>query len=536
MTYRYSKLIILLLSSGLLFAESEPLKKQAALIQDVCSLMDQAQNCEHYWQEINHSTLRKYASSFPTRWFNKKWHEETPLKADVAHTLFDTLAQFLGTLEGQPRNSLEQDWQELKNECNVLLASCAIPSATERHWLKYTLGAVAISALYLKMRHSLNQQTLFEIPNGPSLKDNISRIPNTTGSVDRYVSEYRFSEQAGIKYIEVPQTSAADVQAFLDNQGIAFVQRTPQISDLTTHFYNPQGETHLAYWLKEHCVKPCKNLYEILFKDKQHGTALELLGSSDASEQVKNQLNTFLSQEITMALNCPDQGIRDFMTQALNSRKIEDLDLSAKQEIRLSFLFYLCSNGHQKLKEYTRYIGHKTISELYPTASSFLLGQPPKDDSSYDLIFGTLSGVGLEKLIQGNAILNAFRDVAEAQRLTLAMMSAVPVAVIGYLSYRGGKSLVHRIKKRRFIKPLKQDLLSLQITLNSHRYEDTLDTHTKGVCRYWTTRLTSYLNKLSSNERPRYVMYLTQLDNNILTADQKIQAIECMFKEFNFLH
>lgn len=529
--------ILLSLSLERLNAASTLNQEPTALIQEVCTFMDKAQQCERYWQEINHSLFKKYTSSFPTRWFNKKWHTETPLKADLAHALFDKLAHFLGVIEGQTRTVIEQDWNALKRECDAILVSCAIPSAVERHWLKYALGTLTIGALYLKTKHSLGKQTLFELsPDSPSLKDSISRIPNSVNGPDRFVSEYRLSQQAGQQFIEVSKEYADDVKAFLNQQHINFTERTPFLSDLSTHIYNPDGKTHIEQWMQEHCVKPCKNLYEILFKDKQQGSALELLGSADTTNaHVKEQLNTFLSKEIQRALDCPDPGIRDCMIQALKSRKIEDLDLGAKQEIRLQFLFYLCSNGHQKLKEYARFIAHKTATEVAPTVGGFLLGKAPVDNSSYDLIFETLAGVGLEKLIQGNAILNAFRDVAEAQRLTLAMMSAVPVAVIGYLTYKGTKSLTHRIAKRSFIKPLKQDLLSLQITLNSHRYEEALGTHTRGLCRYWTTRLGSYLKKLSSSERPRYVMYLEQLEKSSLTADQKIQTIECMFKEFSFL-
>lgn len=486
---------------------------QSALIEEVCTFMDQAQKCERYWQEINHSTFKKYVSSWPHRWFDKKWHQETPLKADLARALFDKLAHFLGVIEGQQRSVIEQDWKALKEEAQTLLNSCTIPYGVERHWVKYGVALVAMTAVYLKMKHSLGKQILFEIPPTESLAKNISHIPNSSGT-DLYVSTYRLSQQAGTQFIEVPVQHTQDVEAFLTNQHINFTSRTPHIADLTTHFYNPEGKTHIAVWLQEHCIKPCANLYDILFKDKQHDIGLEVVGSN-ANDT--GQLHHLLGEIIQDGSVSPNADIKQFFAETLQARSVEDLTLDQRREINLKFYFYLCKHAHKLCRRY-----------LWMT-STF------QNVAEYDLISKSLLCAIVEKYTQSNAILNVFRDVAQAQRLTLAMMSAVPVAVIGYLSYKGGKSLAHRVAKRTFIQPLKQDLLSLQITLNSHRYEAALDTHTRGLCRYWTTRLGSYLKKLSSSERPRYAMYLEQLEHTSFTADQKIQAIECMFKEFSFL-
>ncbi len=526
-----SSLLIISLSAT---AQEDLVTPQTEIIHELCSLMDQAAQAEQYWQEVNHSKLKKYISSPPTVWFDEKWHHQTPLKADIAKALFDKLAFFLGSLElHHPASctlSPETDkaWHALKAESYSLLNTCAIPSVWHRHWIKYTAASSIIIAGYLLTKHKLSGKTLFQIE-GDSLKDVISHIPD---GPNNYLCNYRYAQKDGINYIEVVNHDAPAIRNFLG--GRLYQERTTQLTDLTTRLYNEDGRTHFAHWINEHCVKPCQNMYEILFKDKQHEPDQAVLGSNTkkAVEDVNNDYTLWISD--AQKSSCPK--IKECIEKSLNGRIITSLSVEEKESIITDFYFYLVNNSNKVLNEIIAYIGQQQSSTFTRTA---LLSTPPpaaQSSESSDLIARIFGLSIIKTFIQKNALANLIRELVAKQQLTFGMMATIPATVAGYAFYKSTIALTNRITKRTFIEPLKHDLLSLQITLNGHRYQDTLDTHTIGICRYLTARLQGYIKKLSAKERPRYIMYNEQLANDMLTPEQRIQIIECMFKEFNFLH
>lgn len=551
----------------------QELQTKNEIIQEICELMDHAAQIEHYWQEINHSTLKKFTSSFPTRWLNFQWTVETPLKADVTRALFDKLAMFLGSIESSTTfdiQDVDDDWQTLRTESYALLDTCAIPSSLERHWLTYTIGSIALAAAYYHLKNKLAGQALFEIENEPSLKNHVARIPTPQGP-HTFLDTYRLSTINNTQYIEVAKKDASAVRNFLqERQYTHVVERTPTLHDLKKNMYNEEGNTHINVWFQEHCIKPCEDLYTVLFSDRHRPTIL----ASDV-KHFEQKWEIALDNLIKNAATCPET--QACVTQISGTTPLDQLSFNQKRKIHTELLFYFNENFHSDImrflneaynqaqvepelhgtlnKFFTKTLNTlstKTLSytvdpdlKIYVTASKWiptigaLLEKLRQEQTAPNSLLGlSLSTVIVEasgKDLQINNLFNIIGNLVDAQRLTFATMATMPIALAGYAVYKGTQAITQRITKRTFIEPLKQDLLSLQITLNSHRYQNTLDEHTNGLCKYFTTRLNKYLKKLSANERPRYALYIEQLANSALTPEQRMQTIECMFKEFNFL-
>ncbi len=565
------KLILVL--SGLCvspLALSTPDEAQQArqeLILEVCDLMQHVSSVQQYWQEINHSLFKKITTTLPHRWLSRTWRNETPLKADLLQALFDKVATFLGSLDAiKDPQAASAAWADLEEECQQILSSCAIPSVLERHWAACTISSIALAAVYAHTKHKLNGQYFFKIDKGsPALKGHVDRIATPQGP-HVYLDTYRYSQdKEGHQFIEVAKTNAPVVRNFLQEHQVSnFEERTPTIPDLETHFYNEDGNTYINEWVQNHCIQPCNKLYKILFTDRQETDFDSLKSNTKAFQE---NLHAFENQYIkNAAVNPIAQGI---IKSVANDTPLEHLTPNQKELIHNKIVFYFHENGYKDVMDALNDAFHKVPTPAPPTRSwtrnllldpvesldpnfatrNFIIKWIPTfdhilnnirqnrtvNDSEIALAFSTFSLSFLKREDQANTILNNIGREATRQSLTLAMMSTIPLAITGYLIYRGTDSVIKKISKRTFIAPLKQDLLSLELTLNSNSHRVMLTTHTKGLCLYWTTRLTSYIKKMSTKERPRYALYIEQLNNQTLSAQQKIQIIECMFKEFSFL-
>ncbi len=553
-------------------------------------LLDQVREAQAYWEVMARDKTTSFFKRPAHQWFNKGWKSEVTNHQKALTVAEDRLIEFLAALSEDQKKISYESVTRLYRKTSFIISQHGVPSHFNRRWLSYaTLAALAAGvAFYL---HRFGQShSLFIIP------PQNEKLSSALDASRPFLGHDYVIEKDGTQYLQVKKKQEEDAIDFLSQRKVTYLKSAPRYS---LCWYNEQGEHKISEFIRKHGIEPVKSMYRILrnerpldlralttnvdFDLKEYEKQLTLvLKKAEGIEQTAPTLQASLKGRMLESLNFDQK--REAFTSLLFSlgesvpqslyngiqgihANIQEMEQRLKQVPPAVYKFdfepvplvdwvpgYNCTpavnvaikdystvrpdiyNGIQDMKHYFSQANVALEQTKQSLHSSSILLQENKGFVA--LITQILIVNGLELKLKGAALGHLIHTYSENMRLNIELSATIPLMIASYLTFAGGRSLYRHVLSVNLAKPLKTDLISLQLLFNKERYTKdpaTLSTRFKGEYFYWFQRLCRYKDKLPSEYRATYRQFLDNIEDKTLLPEQKMTLISALLSQLDQL-
>ena len=287
----------------------------------------------------------------------------------------------------------------------------------------------------------------------------------------------------------------------------------------------------------------------------------EIFTNTNNNEQISNQkkqLNTNADIILNNLLTTNDY--QNIISTELNGQEINVISLEKKAELIQKCFDHGLTRSPEILLKINGVIEKIKNSNGESDQASLAnrLLSAFKSTNTGKTIDGTLDTIDIIKEIVGKTIPDStghfyattagFSFVAQyaklelnriikGNKLTLAMIALIPTTLLSAAGYIGIKHMWNALTKDKR-EQLKKDLIGFEMHLNNYRYYtcvSELPPFYYGMNYYWTTKLKTYRQDMSIENKIYYSDFLDELQDDHLTPEQKTIIISAIFKQFKEL-
>jgi hypothetical protein len=522
-------------------------KLQSSLV----DLLKQTRQAQHYWNTLQYQEYRRFFKVVPWKW-NQVWgNDKITYKQKSLQEVEQELAHSLGsTLDPTFPLSKTRISKAVARTRNVL-RHCCPPAHYQQHWVGYTLTAATILGACWWINKHQNGDLLYVIQ-GPNIKHTLK------GSLkDRH---YHYTKDKKYQYLRIKKSDTQTFEPLLQHEeGVTFTKHRPELKDLPLYGYDESGNHLLRNFYEDHMVKPVKNIVSIISKDNENDTTfVQDIGAG--TKVLLDDLDELIiaAQEDPIAQKLVEKHIKgkplDEVPRTSKFNFLDEMIAVTHKEIPTKAMdtikkFRVRAADHKFDKVgATYYYGEEIrplaikVDELLNTfkyALELLQDGIQENSGLYTLSFKAHSLYVNQLRLEKSVLMNKIHELSEEFDLNFKLMATIPAMLFTYASYKIFSNVISRFTSVHTLTPLKKDLIQFQLMLNKERHTKVAHKTSlfhKGMCFYWIEQLKMYDRNIPSNVRASYAAYLENLNNLHTTPEQKLTIIECMFREYDFLH